>query len=57
MPIASGISFTAFRLFMDLQRDIFERFHSMLIARSAALWRHVLTSLSPMRFQFSLSFS
>jgi ABC-2 type transport system permease protein len=30
---------------MDMQRGIFERFHSMPIARSAALWGHVLTSL------------
>ena len=42
---ASGISYTAYRLFMDMQRGIFERFHSMPIARSAALWGHVLTSL------------
>ncbi|MDF2924195.1 MAG: hypothetical protein K0R57_3109 [Paenibacillaceae bacterium] len=45
MAIASGVSYTAFRLFMDMQRGIFERFHSMPIARSAALWGHVLTSL------------
>ena len=45
MAIASGISYTAYRLFMDMQRGIFERFHSMPIARSAALWGHVLTSL------------
>ncbi len=45
MAIASGISYTAFRLFTDLQRGIFERFRSMPIARSAALWGHVLTSL------------
>jgi len=45
MAIASGISYTAFRLFMDMQSGIFERFHSMPIARSAALWGHVLTSL------------
>jgi ABC-type polysaccharide/polyol phosphate export systems, permease component len=45
MAIASGISYTAFRLFMDMQRGIFERFRSMPIARSAALWGHVLTSL------------
>lgn len=45
MAIASGISYTAFRLFMDMQRGIFERFHSMPIARSAVLWGHVLTSL------------
>lgn len=45
MAIASGIAYTAYRLFMDMQRGIFERFHSMPIARSAALWGHVLTSL------------
>ncbi|HEX9013812.1 MAG TPA: ABC transporter permease, partial [Anaerolineaceae bacterium] len=30
---------------MDMQRGIFERFHSMPIARSTVLWGHVLTSL------------
>jgi ABC-2 type transport system permease protein len=45
MAIASGISYTAYRLFLDMQRGIFERFHSMPIARSTALWGHVLTSL------------
>ncbi len=45
MAIASGIGYTAYRLFMDMQRGIFERFHSMPIARSSALWGHVLTSL------------
>ncbi len=45
MAIASGIAYTAFRLFMDVQRGILERFHSMPIARSAMLWGHVLTSL------------
>ncbi len=45
MAIASGIAYTAYRLFLDMQRGIFERFHSMPIARSAALWGHVLTSL------------
>ena len=45
IAIASGISYTAYRLFMDMQRGIFERFHSMPIARSAALWGHVVTSL------------
>lgn len=45
IAIASGISYTAFRLFTDLQGGIFERFHSMPIARSAVLWGHVLTSL------------
>ncbi len=45
ITIASGVSYTAYRLFMDLQSGIFERFHSMPIARSATLWAHVLTSL------------
>jgi ABC-2 type transport system permease protein len=45
ITIASGISYTAFRLFTDMQGGIFERFHSMPIARSGVLWAHVLTSL------------
>ena len=45
IAIASGISYTAYRLHGDLQSGIFERFHSMPIARSAVLWGHVLTSL------------
>ena len=39
ITIASGISYTAFRLFMDLQSGIFERFQSMPIARSACCGR------------------
>ncbi|WP_061293721.1 ABC transporter permease [Herbidospora cretacea] len=45
MTVASGISYTAYRLFLDLQGGIFERFQSMPIARSAVLWAHVLTSM------------
>ena len=45
IAIASGIAYTSYRLFMDMQSGIFERFHSMPIARSAPLWGHVLTSL------------
>jgi ABC-2 type transport system permease protein len=45
IAIASGISYTAYRLFLDLQGGIFERFHSMPIARSSVLWGHVLTSV------------
>jgi ABC-2 type transport system permease protein len=45
ITIASGISYTAYRLFLDLQGGIFERFQSMPIARSSVLWAHVLTSL------------
>jgi ABC-2 type transport system permease protein len=45
IAISSGIAYTSYRLFMDMQRGIFERFYSMPIARSAPLWGHVLTSL------------
>jgi ABC-2 type transport system permease protein len=45
ITVASGIAYTAFRLFTDVSGGIFERFQSMPIARSAVLWGHVLTSL------------
>ena len=45
ITIASGISYTAYRLLLDLQGGIFERFQSMPIARASVLWAHVLTSL------------
>ena len=45
ITIASGISYTAFRLFLDMKSGIFERFQSMPIARSSVLWAHVLTSM------------
>lgn len=45
ITIASGVAYTAFRLFADLQSGIFERFGSMPIARSSVLWAHVLTSI------------
>ena len=45
ITITSSISYTAFRLFMDMKSGIFERFQSMPIARSSVLWAHVLTSL------------
>lgn len=45
ITIASGIAYTAFRLFMDMTGGIVERFQSMPIARSSVLWAHVLTSI------------
>jgi ABC-2 type transport system permease protein len=45
ITVGMGISYTAFRLFMDLKGGIFERFQSMPIARSSVLWAHVITSL------------
>jgi len=46
ITIGSGIAYTAFRLFTDMQGGIFERFQSMPIARPGVLWAHVLTSLT-----------
>ncbi len=46
ITVASGIAYTAVRLFTDLQSGIFERFRSMPIARPSVLWAHVLTSLA-----------
>ncbi|BDO43802.1 ABC transporter permease [Cellulomonas sp. NTE-D12] len=45
IAVASGVSYTAFRIFTDTQKGIFARFHSMPIGRSAALWAHVVTSV------------
>jgi ABC-2 type transport system permease protein len=46
ITIASGVAYTAYRLFLDMEGGIFERFQSMPIARPSVLWAHVLTSLS-----------
>jgi ABC-2 type transport system permease protein len=45
ITVASGVAYTALRVFTDVSGGIFERFQSMPIARSAVLWGHVLTSL------------
>ena len=45
ITIVMGISYTAFRLFTDVQSGIFERFQSMPIARSSVPWAHVVTSV------------
>lgn len=45
ITVASGVAYTAYRLFMDMQGGIVERFQSMPIARSSILWAHVLTSV------------
>jgi ABC-2 type transport system permease protein len=43
--ILSGVAYTAYRLKADTQKGIFERFHSMPIAKSSILGGHVLTSV------------
>jgi ABC-2 type transport system permease protein len=45
IAIASGIAYTALRVFTDIQQGLFARFHSMPVSRSSVLWAHVLTSL------------
>ena len=46
ITVASGISYTSYRMFMDMQSGIFERFQSLPIGRTGVLWAHVLTSLA-----------
>ncbi len=46
ITIASGIAYTAYRLFLDQQGGIFQRFQTMPISRSSVLWAHVFTSLA-----------
>lgn len=43
--IVSGVAYSAARLNNDVTRGIFERFHSMPIAKSSILGGHVLTSM------------
>src|SRR5699024_1591013 len=44
ITVASGVAYTATRLFTDVKSGIFERFRAMPLARASALWAHVLTS-------------
>jgi ABC-2 type transport system permease protein len=45
MAIASGVAYTSFRLFQDVQSGLMARFITMPIKRSSILWAHVWTSL------------
>lgn len=45
IAVASGISYTAFRMYSDKESGMITRFNSMPIKRSSILWSHVLTSL------------
>lgn len=45
VTVASGIAYTAYRLFLDVRGGIVDRFRSMPIAPISVLWGHVLTSL------------
>jgi ABC-2 type transport system permease protein len=45
ITVASGVAYTALRLYTDTSSGIVERFQSMPIARSGVLWGHVITSV------------
>ena len=45
ITVASGVAYTALRIFTDVSGGIVERFQSMPIVRSAVLWSHVVTSV------------
>lgn len=45
VTVASGIAYTAYRLFLDMKGGIVDRLRSMPIAATSVLWGHVLTSL------------
>lgn len=45
MCIGMGISYTAVRVNMDITKGIFDRFHSMPIAKSSILGGHLISSL------------
>ena len=45
ITIASSVSYTGFRLFMDVQSGLVQRLRSMPVSRASILWAHVCTSL------------
>ncbi|MDL2258243.1 ABC transporter permease [Eubacteriales bacterium OttesenSCG-928-K08] len=56
MAIASGIAYTAVRMYGDKTQGMFSRFNSMPIRRSSVLWAHVLTSLAANMITIALIF-
>ena len=56
MTIAYNTTYTALRMFNDKEKGIFNRFNSMPISRSSALWAHVLTSIISCLFSIALVF-
>jgi ABC-2 type transport system permease protein len=54
IAIASGIAYTAFRLFGDMENGLFARFNAMPVKRSSMLWANVLTSLVSTMFTLAI---
>lgn len=46
MTVATGVTYTAYRMFNDKKLGIFDRFRSMPIAQSSPLWGNVISSLA-----------
>ena len=57
MAIGYNTSYTALRMFNDKRKGIFNRFYSMPISRSSALWAHVLASLASSIFSIAAVFA
>jgi len=57
MAIAYNTSYTALRMFGDKGKGIFNRFNSMPINRSSALWAHVLASFVSSIFSLAIVFA
>lgn len=45
MTVASGVSYTGFRLFEDRQTGMFDRVKTIPVNRSSFLWGHVITTV------------
>ena len=57
MAVAYNTSYTALRMFSDKGKGIFNRFNSMPINRSSALWAHVLASFASSMFSLVTVFA
>jgi len=57
MAVAYNTSYTALRMFSDKGKGIFNRFASMPIHRSSALWAHVLASIVSSLFELVIVFA
>jgi len=57
MTIAYNTSYTALRMFSDKGKGLFNRFNSMPINRSSALWAHVLASITSSIFSIVIVFA
>ena len=56
MTIVYNASYTALRMFTDKEKGIFNRFNSMPISRSSALWAHVAASIVSCLFSLATIF-